>query len=354
MSLIRRGFTLIELLVVIAIIALLISLLLPSFTAAKTTAKSLKEQGVAHQMVTASVAYQSDSKDMILPGGCHWSWNHAPANRYSLLPSDPWNPRRRLMGSITKIWVMHFVSWNSFPLESVQLDKATYLNFLSRPVYGYFSSDMNYSTYLMDESLSAFAWHPSLGMNTVYYGGNYSFGAFRGQGPSIDNQDSDLYSPYGNPTPAGNPKISGGQFYVRQGADVRYPSTMLEFASSRGGDVATGAGWSYGEAIPNSCVIRPGYYTVLPPTMSPYHRGGFRQAYTLANRWYPSNNFNPSAVAGTWGMMDMRYHNKAVTAMVDGHVEMQSLEQLRDMRKWANMADRADWTFPTSASQITW
>jgi hypothetical protein len=31
--------------------------------------------------------------------------------------------------------------------------------------------------------------------------------------------------------------------------------------------------------------------------------------------------------------------------MSDGHVEMQSLTDLRDMRKWSNYATRPDWNF---------
>ncbi|MGD9789102.1 MAG: type II secretion system protein [Phycisphaerales bacterium] len=349
----RHGFTLIELLVVIAIIALLISLLLPALSKAKVVAKTLKEQAIGHEMVVASAGYQSDSKDKILPGGCHWAWNHAPANRYSIFPGDPWNTRRRLEGSITKAWTLYYLAWNTFPLEGIQIDKATFIAFNSRANTG-FAAAGGFWQYGSTEAAGAFAWHPSLGMNTTYYGGNYSFGAFRGQSAPVTNPP-DLNSGYGNPTPAGNPRASGGQFYVQRGADVRYPSTMLQFASARGGDIQSGgAFWGYGQTIPNSGVIRPGYYTVSAPVASPYARGGFNAAYTLANAWNPSNKFNPAAVAGTWGMMDMRYEGKAVTAMVDGHVEMQNLEQLRDMRKWSNVATSANWTFPTSAAQINW
>ncbi len=31
--------------------------------------------------------------------------------------------------------------------------------------------------------------------------------------------------------------------------------------------------------------------------------------------------------------------------MVDGHVENQSIEDLRDMMKWSNFADKRDWNF---------
>ncbi len=196
--------------------------------------------------------------------------------------------------------------------------------------------------------------HPSLGMNAVYVGGGYCFGAFRGQGPSITSPP-DLYSGYGNPTPAPNPRVSGGQFYVQSFAAIKRPSQLIIYASARGGDVLHGgAYWGYGQTLPNWGTIRPGYFAVLPPTVSPYGRGGYSLHYTLANAWNPSNTFNPAALPGTWGMMDMRHENRAVTVTADGHAELQTLEQLRDMRKWANMANRADWAFPTNVSQISW
>jgi hypothetical protein len=47
----------------------------------------------------------------------------------------------------------------------------------------------------------------------------------------------------------------------------------------------------------------------------------------------------------TWGMVHPRYFNRATKAMFDGHVEGQTIEQMRDMRKWSNYANRPDWNF---------
>jgi len=33
------------------------------------------------------------------------------------------------------------------------------------------------------------------------------------------------------------------------------------------------------------------------------------------------------------------------SVMFDGHVESLRLEDLRDMRRWSNFADRPDWNF---------
>jgi prepilin-type processing-associated H-X9-DG protein len=61
--------------------------------------------------------------------------------------------------------------------------------------------------------------------------------------------------------------------------------------------------------------------------------------------WVASNKFDPLSNPVNWGFMDFRYGSKAVTAMVDGHVEMHNIEELRDMRRWANGAGRPDWNF---------
>jgi hypothetical protein len=44
-------------------------------------------------------------------------------------------------------------------------------------------------------------------------------------------------------------------------------------------------------------------------------------------------------------MLNARYLKRVCTVMFDGHAASQTLEQLRDMRKWSNFATSADWTF---------
>jgi len=75
-------------------------------------------------------------------------------------------------------------------------------------------------------------------------------------------------------------------------------------------------------------------------------RGQYYSGYVLGNGWTANNNtFSPNLVPSTWGNVDARCQKKAVTAVFDGHAESQNIEQLRDMRKWSNKANKPDWDF---------
>lgn len=144
-----------------------------------------------------------------------------------------------------------------------------------------------------DKSLSVYAASvfPSLGVNSVFVGGD------------------DLELP-----PDGRAIDQFGQFCVLKEASVLRPSELMAFASARG---------------PFEGKIVSGFYVVKPP-------------FLMARRW--AVEWNPEDGPEAWGHVHPRHNQRAVTATIDGHVEASTIRELQDMRKWANPADRADWT----------
>ena len=132
---------------------------------------------------------------------------------------------------------------------------------------------------------------PSQGINSVFVGGD------------------DLELP---PTDRAFERF--GRFCVLKTAEVGRPSELLVFTSARG---------------PFEGRVVPGYYLVRPP-------------YLNARRW--AVDWNPEDGPEAWGNVHPRYNLRAVTGMMDGHVENLDRRRLQDMRLWANPADRPDWT----------
>jgi prepilin-type N-terminal cleavage/methylation domain-containing protein/prepilin-type processing-associated H-X9-DG protein len=140
---------------------------------------------------------------------------------------------------------------------------------------------------------------PALGMNVFHVGGDDS--GISGQGIL--------------PIPA-HYKIFG-RFCVTSMTDAHNPSSLLVFASAR-------------HAVDGN--EGPGYFKVEAPHLT-------------GPRWTP--RFDPDAPAATSGYVDLRHQGKAVTAMLDGHVESLDDSRIRDMRRWSNQAAEADdpaWT----------
>lgn len=164
-------------------------------------------------------------------------------------------------------------------------------------------------------------------MNGVYVGGAYTHGAFRGGFPGI------------------NALSSGGKFYVERRTDVRHPSSLIVFATARGGDVRDGTWWSYGADDPDSGTVRPGYWIVTPPRPHPRRRGYQGQPYQLGGGWVNQSTWDHRRVPSTWGMIDARHFQRVITGMMDGSSQVETISDLRDTRRWSNYADRPNWDF---------
>ena len=132
---------------------------------------------------------------------------------------------------------------------------------------------------------------PSLGINSFFIGGNQS------EFPAAD----------------ANAKFGSGTVLTKL-TEARLPADLMTFISAR--STVTGN-------------TAQGYYQVLPP-------------YMKTRQW--SASYVPTSSPDQWGYVAPRFNQRAVAALLDGHVENFNLRDMQDMRHWCNRADRADWT----------
>lgn len=149
-----------------------------------------------------------------------------------------------------------------------------------------------------DESLYAVSAFPSFGMNSVFVGGDENFGGY-----------SDIFLE------------TFGRFYVERLSGVQRPDRLIIFATSR-----------TNESTPGSTgPIREGFFRVLPP------------AWTLP-LW--ADDYDPADPASA-GFVSPRHRQGesevAIVTTVDGGVSTSTIDELRDLRRWSNAANVADW-----------
>lgn len=138
--------------------------------------------------------------------------------------------------------------------------------------------------------LVAFA--PTFGINATYLGGDFRSSLAPTQG---------ALNRY-------------GQFCITRMSQAVKPQKLIVFASAHYSDDTRGEQFH-------------GHHTITPPN-------------TTARRW--SGQYNEKGLAEQHGFVHLRYGGRAVTVMLDGHVELLDYEQLKDMRRWSNQAAELD------------
>ncbi len=137
--------------------------------------------------------------------------------------------------------------------------------------------------------------YPSLGMNVAFVGGSANHFGF-------DATMGKLF----------------GSFYVTHLESVQAPSKLIAFASARAKE-------------PSQVNIGnpEGYFLVEAPTWG----AGWQATYE-------PDAIEPGVNSGHVGL---RYGNKAIVSMLDGHADTLKWDDLRDMRRWVDRATTPTW-----------
>jgi prepilin-type N-terminal cleavage/methylation domain-containing protein len=283
MSRVRAAFTLIELLVVIAIVAVLVSLVLPAVASARAVARQTKELVAGNQLMVAFSSYVNDNRDSVLPGYPPAAWI---AGRMEVQDQSG----TRLFGEVAQRYPFRILPYVGSSFGSLYTDGSLLRDIANNPSqYQSLGVDQNYVLSL----------YPSLGMNVTFVGGT-------DRSQQFDPTFARVF----------------GRVHIEKLSQAQRPSGVLAFASARGDaqgvDLLRGA---------------QGFFRVEPP----------RFASSAGLRWQEAYDGKSESPGLNSGFVSLRDRGRAIAAHLDGHAETLDWRQLRDMRRWADQADREDW-----------
>jgi len=135
---------------------------------------------------------------------------------------------------------------------------------------------------------------PSMGINADFVGGNDE------NGIAFNSAAMRMY----------------GKFYVQRIDDAQRPNSLIVFCSARGVDPDGG-------------------------TVSGFHRV---DGPAFINQRWSAARFDDEAAADAYGFVHARFLKQAVVSFLDGHGDARGIDDLRDMRLWADKATSPTWT----------
>lgn len=288
-----RGFTLIELLVVIAIIATLMGILLPALGSARTSARAVKELSGARQLMLAYTMYADDNRGNLLIGYPDEEMLNRMVSK-GVGPTDfNGNPVGWPNGAR---YPWRLISYFDGNLGALYQDPKV-MDMITETMGSPTGSAQGYTqSYLI-------SLYPSFGLNTYFMGGG-------APGDTIPFSESG--------------RRLFGQFYATKMYAVRRPTNQMVFASAR--DTAQPS------VMPGYGIIE-GSYIIKPPYL-----------YSTSGRqWDTQYDEHPEFPARNSGFVSLRFKDKGIAAMLDGHAEQWGWEEFNDMRNWADQATKPDW-----------
>ncbi len=262
---------------------MIVAIVLPVLNGARKSAARLREAAAIRQALLGWTQYATDHGGQLMPG----YRTGLPVFQANGEPIPP-----TAYGGVPQIaarypWRLAKYLAHDFRMLYVNDNDATLQELQSRD-----PNEFYYFTSLT----------PSFGLNSVWVGGDEQRYGFLPQ-----------LLPNGNVNP-----LSG--FYVTRLSGITHPERLTVFASSR--STATESGTQV-----------EGYFRVESPLFAAGQPGAWAAQY------------DPEQPAST-GNVSARHDGRALVGTADGGVEFLELEELRDMRRWADRATGATWQIP--------
>lgn len=270
---------------VVAVITVLLSLALPGLSGLRQRTASIRELAALRGLATAWNQYATEQRGWLLPA------------MYGLPPLQPlpaWHEDGRpipesVFGSqraVVARWPHRISRYLDHQARALAVTSETW------QVDECGQGDLMKELYLA-------SLYPAFGLNGMWVGGDQERYGFM-------------------PETIGSRRNPFRNFYADRLTSIRHPERLMVFSSSRTNQDACG-----------TASIREGYFRLESPQW-------------LGPQWAAAYD---SALSTSSGNVSARWSGQASVANVNGSVELVPVDELRDMRRWADQADARDWRF---------